>query len=125
MAEIPALFLARPQKQVSPHLMAPVFLHGLSVESKSVLTSLISFVLIFAIALSVRRDFSTAVSFLPYNVRGGTPQFVETSHAAGKVFFTVATDEDLRKTWLGGAGRLCSRVQSHSIPSRREFRRES
>jgi hypothetical protein len=41
---------------------------------------------------------------------------VETSHTAGKVFFTVATDEDLRKTWLGGADRLCSRVQSHSIP---------
>ena len=39
--------------------------------------------------------------------------------------FTVATDEDLRKTWLGGAGGLCSRVQSHSIPSRCEFRRES
>jgi hypothetical protein len=87
-----------------------------SVASESVSVSLISFVLIFAIALSVRRDFSTAVSSLPYNVRGGTPQFVETSQTAGKVFFTVATDEDLQKTWLGGADRLCSRVQSHSIP---------
>jgi hypothetical protein len=67
--------------------------------SESVSASLISFVLIFAIALSVRRDFSTAVSSLPYNVRGGTPQFVETSHTVGKVFFTVATDEDRRKKW--------------------------
>jgi hypothetical protein len=60
-----------------------------------------------------------------HNVRGGTPQFVETSHTAGKVFFTVATDEDFRKPWLGDADRLCSRVQSHSIPSLREFRAES
>src|SRR6266536_1297869 len=84
-----------------------------SVASESVSASLISFVLIFAIALSVRRDFSTAVSSLPYNVRGGTPQFVETSHTAGKVFFTVATDEDLRKTWLAaptGCVRGCSRT---------------
>jgi hypothetical protein len=41
--------------------------------------------------LRVRRDFSTAVSSLPYNVRGGTPQFVETSHTAGKGFFTVTS----------------------------------
>src|SRR5882757_5048581 len=93
-----------------------------SVALESVSASLISFVLIFAIALRARRDFSTAVSSLPYNVRGGTPQFVETSHSAGKVFFTLATDEGLEKTWLGGVDRLCSRVQSHSIPSRREFR---
>src|SRR5882762_4392413 len=76
------------------HLMPPVSLHAPSVASKSVSASLISFVLIFAIALSLRREFSTAVSSLPYNVRGGTPQFVETSHTAGKVFLTVATDED-------------------------------
>jgi len=125
VAEIPALFFARPEKQVSLHLMPPVSLHALSVVSESVSASLISFVLIFAIALSVRRDFSTAVSSLPYNVRGGTPQFVETSHSAGKVFFTLATDEGLEKTWLGGVDRLCSRVQSHSIPLRRESRRES
>src|SRR5882724_6662233 len=74
--------------------MPPVSWLAPSVASESVSASLISFVLIFAIALSLRRDFSTAVSSLPYNVRGGTPQFVETSHTAGKVFLTVATDED-------------------------------
>ena len=116
MAEIPALFLARPQKHVSLHLMPPVSLHALSVASESVSASLISFVLIFAIALSVRRDFSTAVSSLPYNVRGGTPQFVETSHTAGKVFFTVATDEDLRKTWLAAPAGCVRGVQLLSIP---------
>ena len=86
-----------------------------SVASESVSASLISFVLIFAIALRVRRDFSTVVSSLPYNVLGGTPQFVKTSYTAGKVFFTVATDEDLRKTWLGGAGFFfeCSRTLFH------------
>jgi hypothetical protein len=29
-----------------------------------------------------------------HNVRGATPQSVETSHTAGKVFFTVATIPD-------------------------------
>ena len=113
MAEIPALFFARPEKRVSLRLMPPVSSHTPSVASESVSASLISFVLIFAIALSLRRDFSTAVSSLPYNVRGGTPQFVETSHTAGKVFFTVATDEDLGKTWLAapaGCVRGCSRT---------------
>src|SRR5882724_187345 len=96
--------------------MPPVSWLAPSVASESVSASLISFVLIFAIALSLRRDFSTAVSSLPYNVRGGTPQFVETSHNAGKVFFTVATDEDFGKTWLAAPAGLYSRVQSHSIP---------
>ena len=93
--------------------MPPVSLHAPTVASESASASLISFVLIFAIALRVHRDFSTAVSSLPYNVRGGTPQFVETSHTAGKVFFAVATDEDLRKTWLAalaGCVRGCSRT---------------
>ena len=115
MAEIPALFFARPQKHVSLHPMPLTSWLAPSVALESVSASLISFVLIFAIALSVRRDFSTAVSSLPYHVRSGTPQFVETSHTAGKVFFTVATDEDLRKTWLGGAGVFfeCSRTLIH------------
>src|ERR1700675_165339 len=96
--------------------MPPVSLHAPSVASESASASLISFVLIFAIALRVHRDFSTAVSSLPYNVRGGTPQFVGTSYTAGKVFFTVATDEDLRKTWLAAPTdcvRGCSRTLFH------------
>jgi len=116
VAEISALLFARPEKQISLHLMPLASWLAPGVASESVSASLISFVLIFAIALRVRRDFSTAVSSLPYSVRGGTPKFVETSHTAGKVFFTVTTDEDLQKTWLGGVDRLCSRSPSHSIP---------
>ena len=52
------------------------------------------------------------------------PQFVETSYTAGKVFFTVATDEDLRKTWLAapagcvhGCGRTLFRWLLESAPA--------
>lgn len=85
MAEIPALFFARPQKRVSLHPMPLASWLAPSVASESVSASLISFLLIFAIALTVRRDFSTSVSSLPYtchmvassNIRGWTPHFVE------------------------------------------------
>src|SRR5258708_4169516 len=98
--------------------MPPVSLHAPSVASESASASLISFVLIFAIALRVHRDFSTAVSSLPYNVRGGTPQFVETSHTAGKDFFGGPPAEAPRKTWLAapaGCVRGCS--PTHNLPA--------
>ena len=47
VAEISALFFARPQKQVSLHLMPPVSLRALTVVLKSVSASLISFVFLF------------------------------------------------------------------------------
>ena len=66
VAEIPALFLAKPQKQVSLRLMLPVFLHAPSVVSKSVSVSLISFVFLFSNRLTVLSDVLTEVFSLPY-----------------------------------------------------------
>src|SRR5882672_2499793 len=110
---MPALFLARPRKHVSLHPMPPTSWLAPSVPLESVSASPISFVLIFAIALRVRREFSTAVSSLPYNVRGGTPQFVETSHTAGKVFLTVATDEDQYTRFFRPS--LCISFLGHAV----------